>query len=177
MKRIRISAEGVLLLAALYFLLTLDEFMALMLACAAHELGHIAAIRLTGGRVSSLTANATGAVIARSASRSRTAEIVCAAAGPIAGLIYAAFASGLGSDMLLLSAGLSLALSAYNALPALPLDGGRILECIAGHRAAALCSLVTAAGVLLLGTVLAAGGYGIALVIAGAALLWQQRGV
>ena len=173
MKRIRISAGGVLLLAALYFLLTLDEFMALMLACAAHELGHIAAIRLTGGRVSSLTANATGAVIARSASRSRTAEIVCAAAGPIAGLIYAAFASGLGSDMLLLSAGLSLALSAYNALPALPLDGGRILECIAGHRAAALCS----AGVLLLGTVLAAGGYGLALVIAGAALLWQQRGV
>ena len=169
MKRIRISAGGVLLLAALYFLLTLDEFMALMLACAAHELGHIAAIRLTGGRVSSLTANATGAVIARSASRSRTAEIVCAAAGPIAGLIYAAFASGLGSDMLLLSAGLSLALSAYNALPALPLDGG--------HRAAALCSLVTAAGVLLLGTVLAAGGYGLALVIAGAALLWQQRGV
>ena len=60
MKRIRISAGGVLLLAALYFLLTLDEFMALMLACAAHELGHIAAIRLTGGRVSSLTANATG---------------------------------------------------------------------------------------------------------------------
>lgn len=176
MKRIRISAGGVLLLAALYFLLTLDEFMALMLACAAHELGHIAAIRLTGGRVSSLTANATGAVIARSASRSRTAEIVCAASGPIAGLIYAAFASGLGSDMLL-SAGLSLALSAYNALPALPLDGGRILECIAGHRAAALCSLVTAAGVLLLGTVLAAGGYGLALVIAGAALLWQQRGV
>ena len=169
MKRVRISAGGVLLLAALYFLLTLDEFMALMLACAAHELGHIAAIRLTGGRVSSLTANATGAVIARSASRSRAAEIVCAAAGPIAGLIYAAFASGLGSDMLLLSAGLSLALSAYNALPALPLDGGRILECIAGHR--------TAAGVLLLGTVLAAGGYGIALVIAGAALLWQQRGV
>lgn len=176
MKRIRISAGGVLLLAALYFLLTLDEFMALMLACAAHELGHIAAIRLTGGRVSSLTANATGAVIARSASRSRTAEIVCAASGPIAGLIYAAFASGLGSDMLL-SAGLSLALSAYNALPALPLDGGRILECIAGHRAAALCSLVTAAGVMLLGTVLAAGGYGLALVIAGAALLWQQRGV
>lgn len=176
MKRIRISAGGVLLLAALYFLLTLDEFMALMLACAAHELGHIAAIRLTGGRVSSLTANATGAVIARSASRSRTAEIVCAASGPIAGLIYAAFASGLGSDMLL-SAGLSLALSAYNALPALPLDGGRILECIAGHRAAALCSLVTAAGVLLLGTVLAAGGYGLALVIAGAALLWQHRGV
>ena len=172
MKRIRISAGGVLLLAALYFLLTLDEFVALMLACAAHELGHIAAIRLTGGRVSSLTANATGAVIARSASRSRTAEIVCAAAGPIAGLIYAAFASGLGSDMLPLSAGLSLALSAYNALPALPLDGGRILECIAGHR-----SLVTAAGVLLLGTVLAAGGYGLALVIAGAALLWQQRGV
>ena len=61
--KVKISAGGAVLLAALYFLLDTDELAALLLAAVTHELGHLAAIRLTGGRVRSLTANITGAVI------------------------------------------------------------------------------------------------------------------
>lgn len=177
----RIGAGGVLLLAALCFILTLDELVALLLACAVHEAGHIAAIRLTGGRVMELTIGAAGAVIERSESRSRLAEAVCAASGPAAGAIYALAASALGralgSDMLATSAGMSLVLSAFNSLPVLPLDGGRVLECVTGRRAAAVCSLAAASLVLLTGIILAASDYGIALLIAGAVLMVQQAGV
>lgn len=177
MKRIRISAGGAVLLAALYFFLTWDELAALLPACAAHELGHVAAIRLTGGQVLGLTANASGAVISMSGSRSRLADAVRAAAGPLAGLIYAALAAGIGTDAFMLSAGFSLALSAWNALPALPLDGGRILEAAVGRRAASYVSLFTASCVLLLGVILAAGDHGLALLMAGGALMCSQAGV
>ena len=45
-----ISAGGVLLLAALYFFMDGADFLALMLAAAAHELGHLLALRLCGAR-------------------------------------------------------------------------------------------------------------------------------
>ena len=132
--KVKISAGGAVLLAALYFLLDTDELAALLLAAVTHELGHLAAIRLTGGRVRSLTANITGAVIERDAQAGSLSELVCALSGPAAGLIWAALAAGMGSflglDMLLLSAGMSLVLSGFNLLPALPLDGGRALSCL-----------------------------------------------
>ncbi len=181
MKKLHFSAGGVLLLAALYFVLDVSEFIALILAAAAHELGHIAAIALTGGRVVSITANATGAVISRSAPRSRLREFFCDAAGPLAGVIWAGAASelgkALGSDMLLVSAGMSLVLSAFNALPVLPLDGGRAAECLVGGKAAAMLSLVTASAVLLMGVVLAAQDLGLPLLAAGAALMLSQTRV
>ena len=69
---------------------------------------------------------------------------------------------------------MSLVLSGFNLLPVLPLDGGRALECAVGRRATLLCSLVTAALVLLFGAILAASGGGMALLIAGGALMVQQ---
>ena len=73
-----------------------------------------------------------------------------------------------------LAAGMSLALSAFNALPALPLDGGRALAAALGEGAAAACSLVTASLCLLAGLILAAEGFGPALPLPGAALLLMQ---
>ena len=49
--RINISAGGVLLLAALYFFMDTRDFIALMLAAAAHECGHLAALRAAGCRI------------------------------------------------------------------------------------------------------------------------------
>lgn len=181
MRKLHLSAGGVLLLAALYFVLDVSEFAALLLAAAAHELGHLAAIALTGGRVVSITANVTGAVITRSTPRSRWHELFCDAAGPVVGVVWAGLASGAGtamnSDMLLISAGISLALSVFNALPVLPLDGGRMIECLFGRKAAAMVSLVAASAVLLLGVVLAASDMGIALLAAGAVLMAGQARV
>ena len=54
--KIEFSAGAALLLGALYFVLDWDGLGALLLAAAAHEAGHFAALRLTGGRVSGVRA-------------------------------------------------------------------------------------------------------------------------
>ena len=172
----KISAGGALLLAALYFFLPPAELAALLLAAAAHEAGHILALRLCGARVISLRVTATGAVIERSAAGERGAEALCALAGPAAGLLYALAAARLGGETLTLSAGASAALSAFNALPARPLDGWRALEAVAGAPAAHAVSLLCASSALLCGLVLALGGYGLPPLLAGTALtLFQLR--
>ena len=178
MRRFHIRAGGVLLLALLYFVLDTSDFAALILAAAAHELGHAAAIWLTGGSIVGVTANATGAVITRTAPSSRAGEIFCAASGPLAGALWALLASAigkrLGSDMLLVSSGFSAVLSVFNSMPALPLDGGRVIACILPERAAALVSLLTASAMLLFGVISAVSGLGLAALVASAAVMCAQ---
>ena len=80
--KINISAGAVLLLAALYFILDWDGLAALLLAAAAHEAGHLAALRVMGGRVTSFRFDICGAVIERRGAPGTLAEAACAAAGP-----------------------------------------------------------------------------------------------
>ena len=169
--KIRISAGGVLLLAALYFCLDARELAALLLAAAAHELGHIAALRLCGARLGGLSADLAGPLLTARGALGRGRECICLAAGPAAGLLYAFAAACAGGALLSLSAGLSLALSAFNLLPARPLDGGRILEALLGEGPAAACGLAVSAALLAAGTALLCAGRGAGLLIAGALLL------
>ena len=81
--KIEFSAGAALLLGALYFVLDWDGLGALLLAAAAHEAGHFAALRLTGGRVSGVRADVCGAVIERRGAVSLWGEVFCAAAGPL----------------------------------------------------------------------------------------------
>lgn len=165
--RFTVTPGGTLLLAALAFVMKAGELAALLAAAAAHELGHFAAIHLCGGRVTRLKICATGAVIERSGA---SCEIFCALAGPLAGLAYA-FAVASASP---LSAGISLVMSAFNALPVRPLDGWRALAALIGEGPASLCSLAAAAFALLLGIILCASGFGFAPAAAGAALMLAQ---
>ena len=112
-----------------------------------------------------------GAVISRSGGLSAAQELVCLAAGPGGGLIYALAVSFVGGGVLLCSAGMSLVLSFFNLLPCLPLDGGRMVETIFGEKTAALCGLITASAVFVTGFALFTGGSGPALFFAGAILL------
>lgn len=173
--RINISAGGVLLLAALYFFMDTRDFIALMLAAAAHECGHIAALRAAGCRIRGFTADAGGAVIERRGGAGPAWELVCLAAGPAAGFIYAIAASliggELGSGLLLCSAGMSSVLSVFNLLPSPPLDGGRIVQVLFGDKAAEIAGLLTASAVFLIGFAAFSSGQGIALFLAGALLL------
>ena len=109
-------------------------------ACLVHELGHAAAIRLLGGRVGPLRLTGVGAQLRPERARLFTyaEECAIAAAGPAASLLLAGLAGTwarqTGSLDAYLLTGVSLALGAFNLLPAGALDGGRILR-------AALCLL------------------------------------
>lgn len=176
--RIKISAGAVFLLAALCLLMDMRSFTALLLAAAAHEAGHLAAIPLTGGRVTGITADAGGAVILRRGAGSPGGEAFCAVMGPACGLAFAFAASAagkaLGLPVLVISAGMSVVLSLFNMLPASPLDGWRILTALTGGRASPAVSLVTACAVLLCGLALAVCRMGAGLFIAGIWLMLAQ---
>ena len=108
----------------------LDEGVGLLLwgllACAVHELGHVAAALACGGRAERLSLTAVGAELSFSyrAPLSYGRDSFVALAGPAANLLLGGLFFVLD---LQLPAILSLGIGAFNLLPILPLDGGRVL--------------------------------------------------
>lgn len=93
-----------------------------------HELGHIAAIGMTGGKVLNTTSSGVGAKIGYSSNGlSRRREILVYLAGPCAGAIAGMIGNYFGFFGF---AQLSFFMSLLNLLPALPLDGGCILATV-----------------------------------------------
>jgi len=126
----------------------LGAFRPFLIAAAAHELGHIAAILLCGGRIDGIRLGLGDASI-RTGFLTYRAELVCALAGPAVNLLcFAAFRTRFSAF-----AAMSLLLGAFNLLPMRPLDGGRLLRAAlqcAGRDETALgaASLLTAAALL-----------------------------
>lgn len=125
--RLTVTPGFSVLLGLLFYL---DEGLDLLgwglLACALHEVGHLAAVRLLGGRVRQLKLSAVGAELRLDAARplSYGRELAATAAGPAASLLTAWLAL---RGRLFLLAGLSLGQGLFNLLPLMPLDGGRCL--------------------------------------------------
>ena len=102
-------------------------------------------------------------------------------------LAYAASYLGNQSQNLLLikTAGFSLVLSVYNSLPALPLDGGRALQCLAervfgisfAQTLLELSGMLTGAALLFAGAFFIRQSFGAALLIAGVWVLTAQTGI
>lgn len=186
-QKIRISAGALILAAAAYYFCEIKTLTALLIPILVHELGHIAALLMLGFSLRSFKAELKGLCITYRGSCGAVGHAMAAAAGPMAGLIYAAAASWAGdrlqSDWLCLSAGLSLILSVFNLLPALPLDGGRIFTLLAnaflGERRGTAVSdalgFVCAAALLAAGIWLMLRGRGVALVLAATWLLLYQE--
>lgn len=176
-----------LLFYSLLIFFTDTRFMsALLPAVLLHEAGHLLALRLLGRRVRGVALELTGLRIECAGLSDERGEILAAAAGPAAGLVWAWAAAKLGavleSRTLLLSADLSLLLSAFNLLPAPPLDGGRIAAALfslcpggeRGERLGRAAALVTALILTLAGLWLLITGRVTALLPAGAALLVER---
>ena len=170
--RFQISAGAILAAALIYYFTDSDFWLALLPAVLAHEMGHLGAIKLLGFRVRGFRMEWNGLCIDYTGAGNRAGEIAIAAAGPLAGFLYAGAASRFGStfhqETALLSAGFSLLLSFFNLLPIRPLDGGQIAE--------AVCKVLFGAPrgeVFACYMEIAAAS---ALTLAGAWLLWQGRG-
>ena len=120
-----ISAAFFLYAALMLLILPLPWLLAMMIAAAIHELCHMAAICFFREKPGRLYVGARGAEI-QLPEMGRGAELVCALMGP------------LGSICLLLLARwwprlalCGLIQGLYNLIPLYPMDGGRILQCLA----------------------------------------------
>lgn len=132
--RIEASPGFLLLLGVLFWL---DEGVGLLpwglAACVLHELGHIAAAAVFGGRVERLSLTVVGAEL-RIDYRVPLAYIqdsLVALAGPGANLLAGGFFLALNWE---LAAALTLAVGVFNLLPILPLDGGRVVYGLIADR-------------------------------------------
>lgn len=180
---------GMLFWAAVYYVLEDKMFAALLLPVLVHELGHLLMLCMLGLRVKSVSIELRGICISYFGYTGAAGHALAAFCGPAAGFIFAWLAAAAGvrmsSDTLCSSAGISLTLSAFNMLPALPLDGGRIMQNLLGvfcseYKTAAVCetvSLISGAGLLLFGLYALFLGKGAGLIIAAIWLLSCQEGV
>ena len=109
-------------LALMLLLFPLRFLVGVLLAALIHELGHLLALKLAGGRVLSIRLRSFGARIeAAPMSPGRTA--LCALAGPAAGALTI-FAWKSFPELALAG----LVQTVFNLIPVYPLDGGRALR-------------------------------------------------
>jgi Zn-dependent protease len=103
-----------------------------------HELGHAFVARSKGVRIAGIELGFFGGA-AKMIDPPRTAhdELVIAAAGPAVSLVLAGFGLGLGAvthvQILAWIGWTNLVLAGFNLIPALPMDGGRILRALLTH--------------------------------------------
>ena len=117
---------GFVLLTAWFALVNGWQLLAVILSAALlHELGHLLALGLLGGRVRALRISVFGAELVTSAGcLSYPGELAATLAGPAVNLLCGFVLAPLGAWT---AAGAHLALGIFNLLPVRPLDGGRAL--------------------------------------------------
>lgn len=133
-RRIQISVGAAILYPVLYFLDSTGWFYALVPAICIHEAGHALALRSCGVRIIKLRIEITGLCLDYAGLLHPRQEMLCAAAGPIAGFMWAAALAGFYHPWSQLSSRLSLGLSLFNLMPFPMLDGGRILLALSGDE-------------------------------------------
>lgn len=174
MSRLEVADSCILALSLLFFADSEGVLFWFLLAAAAHEMGHWAALRLAGGTLVQLRLTAVGAVMRYRLGDSPLRRAGIALAGPCASFLAAWGAAKCGVYGF---AGASALLGAFNLLPIQPLDGGTAAACLLARvpAAARVLSLACAAALLCAGLWCFARGYGAALAAMGAFLLYTQK--
>lgn len=169
-----ISPGFLLLGAALYYMGSWPALGAFLAAGLAHELGHLTGIFLAGATIQSVHITACGPVINYSGALTKRQEAGIIAAGPMAGLFFAVCCFLTDIPFLCYAGAVALLASAFNLLPVLPMDGGRLaqygLELVMPEPWAAVVLRIT--GSLCAAGVLATGIY-IRSIAAAAAEIWM----
>ena len=143
--RVEVSSGAALFYPILYFLDTAGWFAAMLPALLCHELGHLAAIYLCRGKIRSVRLDVTGLCMDICPLHRTYQEAICTAAGPLAGFLWIPAALAIGGVWGEQSAISALIINCFNLLPALPLDGGRILQALGVRtQLLAVMSLLTA---------------------------------
>ena len=143
--RLEVAPGAALLYPLLYFLDDSGVLAAVVPAVVIHELGHAAAAVLCGVRVRTVRLELPGLCMETDGFPDERRELLCLLAGPAAGLLWAVIAWGLGGGQITRTALAALVVNGFNLLPALPLDGGRILRLLTGSERAAYSSTVLCA--------------------------------
>ena len=128
-----IRPGALLFYSLLWFFDSSGLWSAFLAAAAVHEAGHLLFLRAAGVRPRCLRLGIAGLELDYRGELRGRAGAAAIAAGPIFGLAYGMLAFS-ESDFFALSGGVSIALSLFNLLPLLPLDGGRLLELSTGER-------------------------------------------
>ena len=134
--RVEITAGAAVIFPLLFYLDDSGIFSAVLPAVFFHEIGHCISIRMYGGRILSLRLGLSGLCLETTPFPSLLSEAVCAAAGPLFGLLWAVLCSCFSGEWWAQGRDISLYFSVCNLLPALPLDGGRILNALCGNQKA-----------------------------------------
>ena len=186
----RFSCSLSFLLATVLLLLASHKSWLLLFWVAAilHELGHLLALYLLGGRVSRFCFRLSGGELQYDGKHlSYGKEILLALAGPGVNLLCAWLCGWLAAfghrELLYQFSGCHLVLAFFNLLPALPLDGGRVLQSLLelrypmeGEHLASLVSLCVGVILLLLGLVVLLRGGNLTLFSAGGVILLRSLG-
>ncbi len=119
---VRTEAGFWLVLGLMMLLFPLRFLVSVLLAAVIHELGHLSAIRLTGGRVRGIWLHIGGARIETDPMEPGQA-ILCALAGPAAGAVTI-LAWRWFPELALAG----LIQTVFNLIPVYPLDGGQVVR-------------------------------------------------
>ncbi|MDO4749773.1 MAG: site-2 protease family protein [Eubacteriales bacterium] len=174
-----VTPAAAVLFPLLYLLDDSGLTAALLPAVFAHEMGHFLALRVCRARVTVLRLDILGLQMDYRGVLDAGEEVLCALAGPAAGLLFAGAASLVGrrtgSGYFSCTAGISFLLSCFNLLPALPLDGGRAVLALCGGRRSMvrIGGIATAAVFLTAGFAFAVHGLGCAALLPGTVFLMQ----
>ena len=186
----RFSCSLSFLLATVLLLLAAHKSWLLLFWVAAilHELGHLLALYLLGGHVSRFCFRLSGGELQYDGKHlSYGGEVLLALAGPAVNLLFAWLSGWLASfwqqELLYQFSGCHLVLAFFNLLPALPLDGGRVLQTLLelrfpmdGERLAGIVSLCVGAVLFVLGSAVLLKGGNPTLFSAGGVILLRSLG-